>query len=294
MDPDKDSGLRLAALQETLKSLMRQDNIDRCEILVVEARLKNTKSNLKDIIDKYNKFNNVKLITIESTETKYKYYSFIYQKEILINYVYNNYANKDLDILIFLDADIVIKDPDWITSVFNKFDKCKEPLLLYPWNNIVYLNLLFKNLYSNGNPADIYGEAAETIFDNGFNPGLCISIKAKDFIMMPEYFYLGGGDTAFLYMHGQEDSSIPSNFGIKHYQPAFQQIDTLRKKYKVDKISDIDIYHVWHGHLVDYAKKFSVMAQFKSSVTDILIKEPSGLLRWKNIDCKEFQMIESK
>jgi len=284
--------LRTFALKQCLSSILRQGDIDYSEIVIVEAVLKGEKSVVKPIVDEINKYNNIQVATIYSNSKNSELYSHIYQKEVLLNIGAKHNDNlKDDDILIFLDSDILIKDPSWLKAVCDKFSN-SDGLLLYPWNETWYLDILFKEMNSVHSPSIVYSDrnSDQTESYCYFNPGMCVSLRKKDFKGMPEWFYLGGGDTAFLYAHGQSSDMSPSFVAMDHYRQELSLIKE-RKKYVVDNIS-IDIYHIWHGPIINYSNKFNLTSDFKTSIRDILKKEESGLIRWKTIKCQEFLAIQ--
>lgn len=289
---EKCDPLRTFALKQCLLSILRQGDIDYSEIIIVEAVLKGEKSVVKPIVDKINKYNNIKVVTIHSNSKNSQLYSHIYQKEVLLN-MGAEYKNelKDDDILIFLDSDVLIKDPRWLKTIYEKFSN-SDGILLYPWNKTYYLDVTFEELCSVHSPSVVYSDESANKNEaySYFNPGMCVSLRKKDFKGMPEWFYIGGGDTAFLYSHGQSDDMFPSILTMDHYRKELLLIKE-RKKHTIDNIP-IDIYHIWHGPIIDYSNKFSSISNFKTSVRDVLQKEESGLIRWKTIECQEFLAID--
>ena len=289
----KDDPLRVFALENCLLAILRQGYIDYSEIIVVEAVLKDELSTVQPIVDKINKYNNIHVITIRSDLNDCKPYYFIYQKEILLNIGAEQDGLNGNDILIFLDSDILIKDPSWLKTIHKKFNDSNDEMLLYPWRKSYYLDVFFREIYSVCNPADSYSNGDKQDLYSYFNPGMCVSLRKKDFKGMSEWFYLGGGDTAFLYTHGQQSDMIPSIMTINHYSKELLSIKSKRQKYSVEQIP-IDIYHMWHGELVDYSNKFGLMSNFSSDIKDVLEKEPSGLIRWKKILCEEFNILSKQ
>lgn len=282
-----DEPLRIFAFKNCLLSLLRQGDIDYHEIVVVEARLKNKESIVQPIVDEINKYNNIFVISIESSLSDCKYYSFIYQKEVLLNIGAEHSGLNSEDILTFLDSDILIRDPSWLKTVYKKFDSSDGELLLYPWRKSQYLDVFFGDIHSVFSPSEIHPSNDKQGY---FNPGMCVSLRKKDFKGMPEWFYLGGGDTAFLYMHGQQDDMMPSIMTIDHYAKEILSIQPKRQKYSVKQIP-VDICHMWHGSVVNYSIKFDLMSNFYSDIRDLLEKESSGLIRWKTISCKEYNIL---
>lgn len=221
----------------------------------------------------------------------------LWQKETLMNIGARNLP-KEVENVIFLDADLIISDSDWLLKIEQALEQCK---VLQPFSECVrlpqhavvdeYRTKALPFGYdvdeiqpSRLNRQSVLGPEGNTVSGH---PGFGVAVKREllSEVGLYEHCVLGSGDTVLINSSLGRSMRYPFLTSPLH----FVHFDSWHKAWsrsvagKTGVIEDSRILHLWHGTRANrqYTARYpEVFKGYRFNPRTDIAKHENGLLSW--------------
>ena len=193
--------------------------------------------------------------------------------------------------LVFLDADILFSDPEWIDKISNELNRYD---VVQPFETSVWLSLYYGVILKK-NKSSVYGlkhgVTNQTELLNNYHPGFSFAMTRNYYNKIDGFFdkcVFGSGDSIF----------CNTFFPTEIYFTTVNLIDSEYKKWSenVRKIPcnvtylPFTVYHLYHGTLEkrQYASRYEFLKQYDNkSFDDIFYKNEFEVYETKDNNLKK-------